>query len=79
MKKLNEEKKYDRMTRACLRDKSRNLHYGSQNATQCQTKIILLKRLVHSLQIFATDTGFQDFLYSFRYKNKNPRLTKSKI
>lgn len=79
MKKLNEEKKYDRVTRACYRDKSRSLHYGSQNATQCQTGIILLKRLVHSLLIFATDTGFQDFLHSFRYKNKNPRLSKSKI
>ena len=79
MKKLNEEKKNDRMTRACWRDKSRNLHYDSQNATQCQTEIILLKRLVHSLQVFTTDTGFHDFLHSFCYKNKNPRLTKSKI
>lgn len=65
------------MTRACWRDKSHNLHYGSQNATQ--TEIILLKRLVHSLQVFTTDTGFHDFLHSFCYKNKNPRLTKSKI
>ena len=60
------------MTRACYRDKSRNFHYGSQNATQCQTEIIPLKRLVHSLQVFATDTGFHDFLHSFVIKIKIP-------